>query len=167
MSRPLSGGDMKLLHMTAMSFLETCKVFTFYDFRIKAMFDSSLPPVVCMRVHVLLTLVVFACVYKWCCVFVLFFFVLSVSLDCPFLIPPSVFSNVYSSNDWNCKRQNNKVHCHHSGFWLLYSYWSIKYEVLRTSVYYINGTLKKIEMSKNGTTQTLPGYFERSGNKID
>jgi hypothetical protein len=33
-----------------------------------------------------------------CCVFVLFFFVLSmlpVSLDCPFLIAPSVFSNVY------------------------------------------------------------------------
>ena len=32
-----------------------------------------------------------------CCVFVsLFFILLQVSLDCPFLIAPSVFSNVYS-----------------------------------------------------------------------
>jgi hypothetical protein len=30
-----------------------------------------------------------------CCVFALFFFILPVSLDCPFLIAPSVFSNVY------------------------------------------------------------------------
>jgi hypothetical protein len=30
-----------------------------------------------------------------CCVFVLLFFVLLVSLDCPFLIAPSEFSNVY------------------------------------------------------------------------
>jgi hypothetical protein len=34
-----------------------------------------------------------------CCVFVLFFFVLlrmlPVSMDCPFLVDPSVFSNVY------------------------------------------------------------------------
>jgi hypothetical protein len=30
-----------------------------------------------------------------CCVFVLFIFVLPVSLDCPFLIAPLVFSNVY------------------------------------------------------------------------
>jgi hypothetical protein len=46
-------------------------VFTFrYDFRIKTMLDSSLPPVVCRRVHVLFTLFVFA--YVWhivlCCV---------------------------------------------------------------------------------------------------
>ena len=40
-----------------------------------------------------------------CCVFVLFFFVLCtlcchlVSLDCPFLIAPSVFSNVYLANN--------------------------------------------------------------------
>jgi len=34
--------------------------------------------------------------YILCCVFVLFFFVLlPVSLDCPFFIAPSVFSNVY------------------------------------------------------------------------
>ena len=29
------------------------------------------------------------------CVFILFFFVLLVSLDCPFFMIPSVFSNVY------------------------------------------------------------------------
>ena len=33
-----------------------------YDFHIKMIFVSSLPPVVCWRVHVLLTLFVFACV---------------------------------------------------------------------------------------------------------
>ena len=32
-----------------------------YDFRIKTMFGSSLPPVVCRRAHVVLTLYVFAC----------------------------------------------------------------------------------------------------------
>ena len=57
------------------------------------MIGSSLPPVVCKRVHVLFTLFV--------SVFVLFVFLrllypmLPVSLDCQFLIPPSVFSNVY------------------------------------------------------------------------
>ena len=40
-----------------------------YDFRIKTMFSSSLPPVVCRRAHVLITFFVFACVYWW------FFFV--------------------------------------------------------------------------------------------
>ena len=39
-----------------------------YDFRVKTMFGSSSPPVVCRRVHVLFTLFVF------------------VSLDCPLLI---------------------------------------------------------------------------------
>ena len=33
----------------------------FYDFRIKTMSDSSLPPVVCSRVHTLFTLFVLAC----------------------------------------------------------------------------------------------------------
>ena len=33
-----------------------------YNFRIKMMFGSSLPPVVCRRAHVLLTLFVFVCV---------------------------------------------------------------------------------------------------------
>ena len=41
----------------------------------------------CLRIEV--------CNIYMYCVFALFFFVLSVSLDCPFLIAPSVFSNVY------------------------------------------------------------------------
>jgi len=36
-----------------------------YDFRIKTMFGSSLPPVVCRRAHVLFTLFVFVCL-EWC-----------------------------------------------------------------------------------------------------
>ena len=58
-----------------------------YDFRIKTMFGSSLPPLVCRRTHVLFTLFVFA--YSgvkhilWCA-FVLFFFVLCTSC-CQFL----------------------------------------------------------------------------------
>ena len=36
-----------------------------YDFRIKAMFSLSLPPVVCRRAHILFTLFVFVCVL-WC-----------------------------------------------------------------------------------------------------
>ena len=76
------------------------------------MFGSSLPPVVCCRAHVLSTSSVgelmsylrYLCLFAYsgvqhilCCVFVLFFFdlcILPVSLDCPFLIAPSVFSNV-------------------------------------------------------------------------
>jgi hypothetical protein len=75
------------------------------DVRIKTMFDSLIPPVVCRRVHVLFTLFVFVhsgVQHILCCVFVLFVFVLclvylmlSVSLDCPFLITPSVIFNVY------------------------------------------------------------------------
>ena len=33
-----------------------------YDFCIKTMFCSSLPPVVCMRSHILFTLFVFVCI---------------------------------------------------------------------------------------------------------
>ena len=64
------------------------------------MFHSSLAPVVCRRAHVLFTLFVFVCV-KWCptrvlcCCFVFLRLVLPVSLECPFLIAPSIFSNVY------------------------------------------------------------------------
>jgi hypothetical protein len=36
-----------------------------YDFRIKMMFCSFLPPVVCRRAHVLFTLFVFVCTW-WC-----------------------------------------------------------------------------------------------------
>jgi hypothetical protein len=58
-------------------------VFTFRvlccDVRIKTMFDSSLPPVVCRRVHVLFTLIVFVCavVSNTYCVVFLFCFSLS------------------------------------------------------------------------------------------
>ena len=68
------------------------------------MFGSSLPQVVCRRSHVLFTLfVLFAysgvntyCVFCYihlplCLVYPM----LSVSLDCPFLLAPSIFSNVY------------------------------------------------------------------------
>jgi hypothetical protein len=65
----------------------------------KTMFGSFLPPVVCRRAHVLFTLFVFVCVL--CCpthIVLWFYFVfLPVSLDCPFLVVPSVFSNVYSN----------------------------------------------------------------------
>jgi len=81
-----------------------------YDFRIKTMFKSSLFPVVCMRAHVLFTLFLFVCVVlsnTYCAVFLicfLFFWcggpILPVALDCPFLIAPSVFFNVYLSVDY-------------------------------------------------------------------
>jgi hypothetical protein len=69
-----------------------------YDFRIKTIQGSSLPPVVCRRVHVLFTLFVF--VYVWhivlCFVFLrLVYPMLPVSLECPFVISLSVFSDVY------------------------------------------------------------------------
>jgi hypothetical protein len=75
------------------------------------MFDSSLPPVVCRRAHVLLTLFVFfahsGVQQILCCVFVLFFLVLC-TLCCQFLwivhfhflFAPSVFFNVYL--DFEC-----------------------------------------------------------------
>ena len=66
-----------------------------YDFCIETMFSSSLPP----------CLIYVICVYLrnggiqhiLCCVFAclrLVYPMLSVSLDCPYLIAPSVFSNV-------------------------------------------------------------------------
>ena len=55
-----------------------------YDFRIKTMFGSFLPPVVCKRTHVLFTLFAYRGVqHILCCVFILFF--LSI-FDCPFCI---------------------------------------------------------------------------------
>jgi hypothetical protein len=75
-----------------------------YDFRMKTMFGSSLPQVVYRRSHVLFTFVVLVCVW-WCPTNVVFCFsfvflrlvypMLPVFLDCPFLIDPSVLSNVY------------------------------------------------------------------------
>jgi hypothetical protein len=74
----------------------------------QTMVGSSLPPIVCKKAHVLLTLFVFAC-RKWCPThivlgFFLFVFVFSlclvwpvlpVSLDCPFYVTSSVFSIIY------------------------------------------------------------------------
>ena len=67
-------------------------VMSVYDFRIKTMFDSSLPPAVCRRANVLFTLFMFVCV-KWrpTHIVLCFWFVssmLPVSLHCPFLIAP-------------------------------------------------------------------------------
>jgi uncharacterized membrane protein YesL len=84
-------------------------VFTFciscdvsYDFRIKTMFGSSLPPVVYRRDNVLFMLFVLVCVYWYHRHIVLCFSsscrvypMQHVSLYCPFLIAPSVFSIVY------------------------------------------------------------------------
>ena len=75
-----------------------------YDIRMKRCSVSSLPPVVCRRTHVLFTLFVFVCC-QWCPTHIVLCFcfallrlvcpVLPVSLDCPLLFAPSVFSNVY------------------------------------------------------------------------
>jgi hypothetical protein len=101
-----------MLHIVLVFCVVPLCVFTFwvpccdvrYDFRIKMMFSSCIPPVICKRAHVLLTLFVFVCV-KWCptklcCALVLFFFVLCILCSqflwiVLFLIVPSVFSNVY------------------------------------------------------------------------
>ena len=64
------------------------------------MLGSSLTTIVCGRV---VSYLLYLCLFVHggvkhivCCVFVLFVFVLlPVSLDCPFLIASSVFSNVY------------------------------------------------------------------------
>ena len=94
-----------------------------YNFHIKSMFDSSLPSVVCWRAQILFMLLVFVWfVFTFSCLLegsnlvyvisvylhlvvsntycVVFLFCLSssmlpVSLDCPFLIAPSVFFNMY------------------------------------------------------------------------
>ena len=90
------------------------------DFRIKMMFGSSLPPVVCRKAHVLFTLFVSVCA-QWCPTHIALYFcfvflrlvypMLSVSLDCPFMIAPLVFSNVY------CKCPSNQsLHLHPSNF---------------------------------------------------
>ena len=77
------------------------------SFQIKTMFGSSLPSVVCRKAHVLYIFACYAAANRLsflCCVLCLFVFVLClvypmlpVSLDCPFSIVLSVFSNVYLS----------------------------------------------------------------------
>ena len=66
------------------------------------LFGWSLPPVVCRMAHVLFTLSVFVYVigaqHILCCVFVflcLVYPMFPVSLDCLFLIDPSLFSDIY------------------------------------------------------------------------
>ena len=98
---------------------------------------------VCLRIVLLCVCLIF---FRLCCQFVWivhFWFSLQYSLTFIRLIG--------IVND-----KTIKVHCHHSGFWLLY--WNNKYEVLRALITLME-TLRKIEVSKNGTTQTLPGYF--------
>ena len=82
---------------------------------VRFVFTSSF----CMRGHVLFTLFVFDCVL-WCPAYIVLCFcfvfrrlvypMLQVSLDCPFLITPSVFSNVYSKKDrqYNCQDRFKK-----------------------------------------------------------
>ena len=77
-----------------------------YDFHMETMLDSSLPPVVYRRARVLFASYLYASVIvvsnTYCVVF-LFCFVflrlvwalLPVSLDCPFFIGLSVFSNAF------------------------------------------------------------------------
>jgi hypothetical protein len=68
------------------------------------MFGSSLPPVVCRTLYLrYLCPFVYSGVQHilcFCFVFLrLVYPMLSVSLDCPFLIAPSVFSNVYLADN--------------------------------------------------------------------
>ena len=53
---------------------------------------------VCRRAHALFTLFVLVCI-QWCPTHIVYP-MLPVSLDCPFLIAPSVFSNVYLQFPW-------------------------------------------------------------------
>ena len=77
----------------------------------KAMLGLSLLPVVCRRVHVLFALIVFFAYsgvqHILCCVFLhIMYPMLTVSLDCPFLIVPSVFSNAYVA--WQVRQSDAK-----------------------------------------------------------
>ena len=83
------------------------------------MFSLSLPPVVCRRAHVLITLLVFVCVW-WCPTHTVLCFcfvflrlvypMLPVSLDCTFLIATSVFSNIYLFLQ-HCGKHTDVVFC--------------------------------------------------------
>jgi hypothetical protein len=102
----------RVVHHLVFFYVVLLCVFTFLvpccdvgcDFQIQTMFGSSLPPFVCRRTHVLFTLFVFVCVW-WCPAHIVLVGgvvclglvcpMLSVSLDCLFLIAPSVLSNVY------------------------------------------------------------------------
>ena len=90
-----------------------------YDFRIKPMLGSSLPSVVCKTVHALFTLFLFVCLYwfpthivlRFCSVLLRFvYLMLPVSLYCPFLIAPSVFSIVYLQHKHTNHNFKMKIH---------------------------------------------------------
>ena len=79
-----------------------------YDFRIITMFGSYLTPVVCGR---LMSYLYYLCLLTyWCPTHIVLCFcsaflclvyhMLPVSLYCPLLIAPSIFSNVYLQVDW-------------------------------------------------------------------
>ena len=91
----------------------------------KKVFDSSLPPVVCRRAHVLFRLFVFVCVW-WCRTHIVLCFcfvflrlvyhMLPVSLDCSFLIAHSVFFNVYILASYltlRCQSLTDLIHISH------------------------------------------------------
>ena len=99
------GGSVFLIFLCVFKFwIPCCDVR--YDFRIKTMFGSSLPPVIS---GVSMSYLRYLCLFAYdgvqhimCWVFDLFFFLvcslMPVPLDCPFFIGPSVVSNVYSHN---------------------------------------------------------------------
>ena len=105
-------GGVRLAHLCSFFCIVLLCVFTFwvpccdvhYDLRIKTIFCSSLRLVVCRRAYVLFTLFVFVCA-QWCPKHIVLCFcfvflslvypLLPVSLNCPFLIVSSVFSDVY------------------------------------------------------------------------
>ena len=79
-----------------------CSVFR-YDFRKMMMFGSPLHPVVCCLIvflclfaHITVAhLFGFLCCLLFCLFVCLVYLMLIVSLDCTYLIAPSVFSNIY------------------------------------------------------------------------
>ena len=99
-NKPTYGICKEFCHLTSAADLFTFQVpccYVRYDFGIKTMFGSSLPPVVVG--WFLFTLFVFVYVL-WCPTHICFVFLrlvyhIYVSLDCPFLIAPLLFSNVY------------------------------------------------------------------------
>ena len=84
-----------LVHnLTGISVIFSLNLFSFWYLTLLKSTDSLLPPVVCMRGHVLFTLFVFVCVQHILCCCIVFCLVcpmLTVFLDCPFLIAPSIF----------------------------------------------------------------------------
>ena len=101
---------------------------------------SYLPPVVCRRTHVLPKLFVFVfsivvsntyyVVFLSCFSLYLVYRLLPISLDCPFLIAPSVFSNVYLFD--------RKPKGHHFTGNLIYSYNNIIAIILSPSFHLVS-----------------------------